>query len=486
MATAQYSDACEAYNRAVNLCPNDPQVWCSLGVLYYAFGQYREALGMLARALKLDPRMSDAWYNVGALYDMCDQPDDAQQAYLKAKEHGLADRFARAGMGMNPLAMQSLQYIGNNNNTQVNNGGGSGTGGGGGHVLPGGGGGGGNNAGMTNQGPLGAGSGGGSSNAVSMGGPPSGMNRAQPQHPSGGGMNMAMSVHHPGHGGHIPDPLQVMDEQQYHQLQLQQQQQQLQQQLQQQQQMQQHHMRGEGPPIRQDEDDHFRHVRYIDQGGGGGGVHPHDMDHIALGGPPVGHSRHHMGLGGGEPPTYMEQHPHHSIDPSNYMNPHLDLPSVTHHHPMEPGVGNSGGGYMESVSHHHMMGGGSLGVDTMSMPPYPGDASSSPYMSVHHMDPGYMNHPHHMEPVGDLPNQTELDVGYMTRHRMDASSYLGSHPLDPQQYMNMGDHHGLVDPSAYLTDHHLMDPSSGGYMGHMDAGSASLDLNHMVDPHNNN
>ena len=110
MATAQYSDACEAYNRAVNLNPNDPQVWCSLGVLYYAFGQYREALGMLSRALKLDPTMSDAWYNVGALYDMCDQPDDAQQAYSKARDNGLADRFARAGMGLNPLAMQSVQY----------------------------------------------------------------------------------------------------------------------------------------------------------------------------------------------------------------------------------------------------------------------------------------------------------------------------------------------------------------------------------------
>jgi glucose repression mediator protein len=83
MATAQYTDANEAYNRAVNLNPNDPQIWCSLGVLYYAFGQYREALDMLSRALKLDPTMADAWYNVGALYDMCDQPEDAQQAYGK-------------------------------------------------------------------------------------------------------------------------------------------------------------------------------------------------------------------------------------------------------------------------------------------------------------------------------------------------------------------------------------------------------------------
>lgn len=101
MATAQYSDAWEAYNRAANLNPNDPQVWCSLGVLYYSFGQYREALGMFSRAIKLDPTMSDAWYNVGALYDMCDQPEDAQKAYIKAKETGLAERFARSGINVN-------------------------------------------------------------------------------------------------------------------------------------------------------------------------------------------------------------------------------------------------------------------------------------------------------------------------------------------------------------------------------------------------
>lgn len=106
MATSQYSDACEAYNRSVNINPNDAQTWCSLGVLYYAFGQYREALGMLSRALKLDPTMADAWYNVGALYDMCDQPEDAQMAYHKAKEFGVSDRFAKVGIGINPLATQ--------------------------------------------------------------------------------------------------------------------------------------------------------------------------------------------------------------------------------------------------------------------------------------------------------------------------------------------------------------------------------------------
>jgi tetratricopeptide (TPR) repeat protein len=110
MGTAQYTDAFEAYSRAVNLNPNDSEVWCSLGVLYYSFGQYRESLGMFCRAVKLNPTLSDAWYNIGALYDMCDQPEDAQKAYVKAKECGLSERF-------NNSHLISAATLNNTNNT---------------------------------------------------------------------------------------------------------------------------------------------------------------------------------------------------------------------------------------------------------------------------------------------------------------------------------------------------------------------------------
>lgn len=106
MATGQYNDAFNAYDTAINLNPNDPQIWSSLGVLYYSFGQYCEALGMFSRALKLDNTLADAWYNVGALYDMCDQPEDAQEAYIRANKHGIADRFSKAGVVSNPLSNQ--------------------------------------------------------------------------------------------------------------------------------------------------------------------------------------------------------------------------------------------------------------------------------------------------------------------------------------------------------------------------------------------
>eukprot|EP01031_Cornospumella_fuschlensis_P025327 gene25328-30583_t len=96
MATNQYTDAWEAYNKAINLNPNDPHIWNSLGVLYYAFGQCRESLGMLSRAVYLDPMLPEAWYNVGALYDICEQPEDAAQAYARARDLGLKDAFFQA------------------------------------------------------------------------------------------------------------------------------------------------------------------------------------------------------------------------------------------------------------------------------------------------------------------------------------------------------------------------------------------------------
>lgn len=111
MATGQHIDAFEAYNRAINLNPNDHQIWCSLGILYYTFGQYQEALGMFSRALKLDSTSAEAWYNVGALYDVCGQPEDAELAYIKAQDNGLAERIAAdtkntdlSSLMLNPIA----------------------------------------------------------------------------------------------------------------------------------------------------------------------------------------------------------------------------------------------------------------------------------------------------------------------------------------------------------------------------------------------
>ena len=68
-------------------------MWCSLGIVFHAFGQYHESLEMFKRAVDLDATMADAWYNVGSLYDMCGQKEDARMAYAKAHECGLSHLF---------------------------------------------------------------------------------------------------------------------------------------------------------------------------------------------------------------------------------------------------------------------------------------------------------------------------------------------------------------------------------------------------------
>lgn len=45
--------------RSRNCDPNNPNVWCSLGVLYYQLHQNRDALDAYTRAIKLDPNLCE-------------------------------------------------------------------------------------------------------------------------------------------------------------------------------------------------------------------------------------------------------------------------------------------------------------------------------------------------------------------------------------------------------------------------------------------
>lgn len=79
--------------QAVNADPNNPNIWCSLGVLYYQLQQDRDALDAYTRAIKLDPSFCEVWYNVGTLYDSCNQTTDALDAYQKAADLGASSEF---------------------------------------------------------------------------------------------------------------------------------------------------------------------------------------------------------------------------------------------------------------------------------------------------------------------------------------------------------------------------------------------------------
>lgn len=83
----------DGYDR--NCDASDPNVWCSLGVLFYQLNQYLDALDAYSRAINLNPNICEVWYNVGTLYDTCNQTNDARDAYQKAAELGADAAFIR-------------------------------------------------------------------------------------------------------------------------------------------------------------------------------------------------------------------------------------------------------------------------------------------------------------------------------------------------------------------------------------------------------
>jgi tetratricopeptide (TPR) repeat protein len=65
----------------------NPTFWCSIGVLYYQINQFSDALDAYGRALRLNPYISEVWYDLGTLYESCNnQISDAIDAYSRALE----------------------------------------------------------------------------------------------------------------------------------------------------------------------------------------------------------------------------------------------------------------------------------------------------------------------------------------------------------------------------------------------------------------
>lgn len=75
-----------------NCDPNNPNVWCSLGVLYYQLHQNRDALDAYTRAIKLDPHLCE----VRALTRCVWNSGQAErQTNTRGSKFGVMQRFVR-------------------------------------------------------------------------------------------------------------------------------------------------------------------------------------------------------------------------------------------------------------------------------------------------------------------------------------------------------------------------------------------------------
>lgn len=82
----QYADAIQAYTKALELKPDDPDVITDRAVMYRAIGDFKQAASELRRAADMDPKHLNSLMNLGVVlrYDLNDMEGAvrAWQSYL--------------------------------------------------------------------------------------------------------------------------------------------------------------------------------------------------------------------------------------------------------------------------------------------------------------------------------------------------------------------------------------------------------------------
>jgi cytochrome c-type biogenesis protein CcmH/NrfG len=66
--TRQPEKAIDAYTRALELRPNDPNVLTDQGVMYRDIGQFQRAIANFQKANQVDPKHVQSLYNMGVVY----------------------------------------------------------------------------------------------------------------------------------------------------------------------------------------------------------------------------------------------------------------------------------------------------------------------------------------------------------------------------------------------------------------------------------
>ncbi len=77
-------DAMEYYAVALNLEPDDPNLWVNMGILHSKRGDVTTAAKAFENALEIDQNNARGHYNLGAAYDQMDKYEEAIQEYKRA------------------------------------------------------------------------------------------------------------------------------------------------------------------------------------------------------------------------------------------------------------------------------------------------------------------------------------------------------------------------------------------------------------------
>ena len=105
---ARYTEAIEAYDRAIQLCPSYHQVWCNRGSAFFQLEQYERAIADTDRALALQPNYAEAWNNRGTALAKLKRIPEALISYNKALQ--LQPKYPDAWINRGLVLMELGQY----------------------------------------------------------------------------------------------------------------------------------------------------------------------------------------------------------------------------------------------------------------------------------------------------------------------------------------------------------------------------------------
>jgi len=80
----EYELALEAFDKAIELKPDDADVWSNKGVTLGKLGRYDEALKAHDKAIELKPDLAEAWYNKACAYSRKGDKENALKNLSKA------------------------------------------------------------------------------------------------------------------------------------------------------------------------------------------------------------------------------------------------------------------------------------------------------------------------------------------------------------------------------------------------------------------